>query len=58
MQRLRRLAAEFELLETGGSDWHGPYDVRRGQLRSQPVPYEWYRRLRDAADRGAGADSA
>jgi 3',5'-nucleoside bisphosphate phosphatase len=47
--RLRRLAAELELLETGGSDWHGPLDGRRGQLRSQPVPYEWYLRLREAA---------
>lgn len=49
VRRLRRLAAELGLLETGGSDWHGPHDGRRGQLASQPVPYEWYLRLKDAA---------
>lgn len=49
VQRLRRLVAELNLLETGGSDWHGFSEVRRGQLGSQPVPYEWYERLRDAA---------
>ncbi|MGD8699905.1 MAG: PHP domain-containing protein [Gemmatimonadales bacterium] len=47
--RLRRVTAEFGLLETGGSDWHGPHDGRRGQLASQPVPYEWYLRLKEAA---------
>ncbi|UCC74571.1 MAG: PHP domain-containing protein [Gemmatimonadota bacterium] len=47
--RLRRLVAQLGLLETGGSDWHGPQESRRGQLASQPVPYEWYLRLRDAA---------
>ncbi len=50
VQRLRMLADELGLLETGGSDWHGPHDSRRGQLASQPVPYEWYERLRDAAE--------
>ncbi len=49
VRRLRRLAAELELLETGGSDWHGPAESRRGRLASQPVPYEWYERLREAA---------
>ncbi len=49
VRRLRRLAAELGLLETGGSDWHGPLDNRRGQLATQPVPFEWYERLRDAA---------
>jgi predicted metal-dependent phosphoesterase TrpH len=49
VQRLRKLAAELRLLETGGSDWHGPHDNRRGQLASMPVPYEWYERLREAA---------
>jgi predicted metal-dependent phosphoesterase TrpH len=55
VERLRRLAAEFSLLETGGSDWHGPLDSRRGQLASQPVPYEWYLRLREAASAKSGA---
>lgn len=50
VRRLRRLAAELDLLETGGSDWHGFSEARRGQLGSQPVPYEWYERLRDAAE--------
>ncbi|HSG80925.1 MAG TPA: PHP domain-containing protein [Gemmatimonadota bacterium] len=49
VQRLRKLADELGLLETGGSDWHGPHDSRRGQLASMPVPYEWYERLREAA---------
>lgn len=49
VRRLRRLAADLGLLETGGSDWHGPLDNRRGQLATQPVPFEWYERLRDAA---------
>jgi predicted metal-dependent phosphoesterase TrpH len=49
VRRLRRAAADMGLLESGGSDWHGPSDRRRGQLSSQPVPYEWYLRLRDAA---------
>lgn len=49
VRRLRRLVEQHGLLETGGSDWHGPHDGRRGQLASQPVPYEWYVRLRDAA---------
>ncbi len=55
VERLRRLAAELSLLETGGSDWHGPSDNRRGQLASQPVPYEWYLRLREAACAKSGA---
>ncbi len=54
VRRLRRLAEEHSLLETGGSDWHGPHDGRRGQLASQPVPYEWYLKLRDAAEERAG----
>jgi predicted metal-dependent phosphoesterase TrpH len=55
VERLRRLAHELGLLETGGSDWHGPHDSRRGQLASMPVPYEWYERLRDAAVVAKGA---
>jgi predicted metal-dependent phosphoesterase TrpH len=54
VRRLRRLVEQHGLLESGGSDWHGPHDGRRGQLASQPVPYEWYVRLRDAAEERAG----
>jgi predicted metal-dependent phosphoesterase TrpH len=54
VRRLRRLVSQHGLLETGGSDWHGPHDGRRGQLASQPVPYEWYVRLRDAAGKRTG----
>lgn len=49
VERLRGLASELGLLETGGSDWHGPHDSRRGQLASQQVPYEWYEKLRAAS---------
>ncbi len=49
VRKLRGLAAELDLLETGGSDWHGPLDNRRGQLATQPVPFEWYERLSEAA---------
>ncbi len=49
VRKLRGLAAELGLLETGGSDWHGPLDKRRGQLATQPVPFEWYERLSEAA---------
>jgi predicted metal-dependent phosphoesterase TrpH len=58
IDRLRRIAAELGLLETGGSDWHGPHDGRRGQLASQPVPYEWYERLKEAARTARSARSA
>ncbi|UCF20362.1 MAG: PHP domain-containing protein [Gemmatimonadota bacterium] len=51
VRKLRRLAAELDLLETGGSDWHGRSDRRRGQLASQAVPYEWYLKLSQAAER-------
>jgi len=54
IERLRRVAAEHGLVETGGSDWHGPHDGRRGQLASQPVPYEWYLRLKEAAGEAKG----
>lgn len=54
VQRLRRLAGELGLLETGGSDWHGPYNGGHGPLASQPVPYDWYLRLRAAAGVGTG----
>lgn len=48
VRRIRRLADRLGLLETGGSDWHGPNGgVRR--LATQPVPYEWCRRMREEA---------
>ncbi len=51
VRKLRGLARELELLETGGSDWHGHAEGRRVGLGSLPVPIEWYLRLRDAAER-------
>ena len=51
VDQLRQLAEELDLLETGGSDWHGPLGGWRGNLGSQPVPYDWYTRLRDSAER-------
>ena len=56
VQRLRRLAGELSLLETGGSDWHGPHNGGHGPLASQPVPYDWYLRLRAAAGVGTGRE--
>lgn len=47
-RRLRELAARLGLLETGGSDWHGPRGGVRA-LATQPVPYEWCRRMREEA---------
>jgi len=56
VRRMRRLAAELQLLETGGSDCHGPKDTRRGRLGEQPVPFEWCERLLEVAEaRRAGA---
>ncbi len=49
VRELRGLARELGLLESGGSDWHGPREGGHGQIASQPVPYEWYRRMKDAA---------
>lgn len=49
VRRMRRLAAELGLVETGGSDWHGPLDTRRDRLGAQPVPHAWFERLREAA---------
>lgn len=54
IRRLRRLAGELGLLETGGSDWHGHADNRRGRLATLPVPYEWVFRLREAAVGSSG----
>ena len=57
VRKLRELAAELDLLESGGSDWHGPRDDRRGQLGGQPVPYGWYTKLRQTAERKAASSS-
>lgn len=51
--RMRNLADELGLLETGGSDWHGFRGSRKGRLGAAPVPYDWYVRLRDRG-RGGG----
>jgi predicted metal-dependent phosphoesterase TrpH len=56
VRRLRRLAASCALLETGGSDWHGPGGGRARRLGAQPVPYDWHVRLAEAAGVRAGGN--
>jgi len=47
VRRLRGLAARFGLLETGGSDFHGPH--RGADVGELPVPASALQRLKDAA---------
>lgn len=56
VRRLGRLAAACGLLETGGSDWHGPGRGGGGRLGAQPVPYDWHVRLAEAAGLRSPAD--
>ena len=50
---LERLAEEYGLLKTGGSDFHGGHKAHialgRGINDDLEVPYEWLERLREAA---------
>ena len=50
---LERLAGEYGLLKTGGSDFHGSHKphiaLGRGIDDNLDVPYEWLERLREAA---------
>lgn len=48
---LAQLAAEFDLIPTGGSDFHGPKEREGRELGSAPVPLETVERLRQAATR-------
>jgi predicted metal-dependent phosphoesterase TrpH len=47
VRRLRSLAARHNLLETGGSDFHGPH--RGADVGELPVPASALQRLKDAA---------
>jgi predicted metal-dependent phosphoesterase TrpH len=48
VQRVERLAAELDLLPTGGTDWHGDCATppERAALGSITIPEEWLERLR------------
>lgn len=43
--RLRALCRRFNLLPSGGSDWHGPSPGR--EIGSQRVPLSWFEAIRD-----------
>ena len=47
VRRLRAMASRFGLIETGGSDFHGPH--RGTDVGELPVPTSALQRLRDAA---------
>ena len=52
---LERLAEEYGLLKTGGSDFHGdnkPYiSLGTGMSGELDVPYAWLERLREEAEK-------
>jgi hypothetical protein len=48
VEYFRKLAAEYNLVPTGGSDYHGP-EVRNVELGSVVVPEESVERLRERA---------
>ncbi|MGH2557629.1 MAG: PHP domain-containing protein [Thermomicrobiales bacterium] len=50
-EELRRIAEQWGLIPTGGSDYHGPRFKPGRELGGPPVPYEAVERLRDAAER-------
>ena len=45
----RRLARDFALLETGGSDYHGPRSDETETMGRYTIPYPWLERARRAA---------
>ncbi|MDX1545667.1 MAG: PHP domain-containing protein [Rhodothermales bacterium] len=47
----RTLARDFGLLETGGSDYHGPRDDGADRLGRYSIPYPRFERVRRAASR-------
>lgn len=47
----RQLARDFALLETGGSDYHGPRPDEADTLGRYSIPYPWLERARRAAQR-------
>lgn len=47
----RQLARDFALLETGGSDYHGPRPDEPDAMGRYTIPYPWLERARRAAQR-------
>ena len=56
-QRLMDMAAEHDLLVTGGSDWHGP-DAERAPLGAEDVPMAWMEAVADRTEGRRGAVEA
>ena len=54
MKRLEALCGFFDLIPSGGSDWHGAEEGSR-QLGSMNVPMEWLTRQDDKVASAAGA---
>ena len=52
-QALRALADEYNLIPTGGTDFHGP-GIHPTPLGGRPVPYEAVERLKAAAAQRRG----
>ena len=44
----RQLARDFILLETGGSDYHGPRPGEADSMGRYSIPYPWLERARSA----------
>ena len=54
VEYLEKLAEEYGLLKTGGSDFHGankPHICLGSGMGALDVPYEWLQRLREAANK-------
>lgn len=49
--RLEALAAQLDLLRSGGSDWHGP-DTHRAPIGSEGVPLRWMEEIASRCDGG------
>ena len=47
----RQIARDFVLLETGGSDYHGPRPEEADSMGRYSIPYPWLERARLAAQR-------
>jgi len=43
------IAAELDLLRSGGSDWHGPTTHRKADVGAEPVPERWFDEICDRA---------
>jgi predicted metal-dependent phosphoesterase TrpH len=49
VEKLSRLADRFQLIKTGGSDFHGTNkkDIRLGDAKGRKIPREYFDRLRE-----------